>query len=79
MKRQKIGFIGGGNMASSLIGGLVSNGYPVDKITVLDLDAKKLAYFFTVERRSERSERPSGQLVPRASLSVLYMSHLTQD
>ena len=44
MKRQKIGFIGGGNMASSLIGGLVSNGYPVDKITVLDLDAKKLAY-----------------------------------
>lgn len=44
MKRQKIGFIGGGNMASSLIGGLVSNGYPVDKIAVLDLDAKKLAY-----------------------------------
>lgn len=44
MKRQKIGFIGGGNMASSLIGGLVSNDYPVDKITVMDLDAEKLAY-----------------------------------
>ncbi|PHS72771.1 MAG: pyrroline-5-carboxylate reductase [Cycloclasticus sp.] len=44
MKTQQIGFIGGGNMASSLIGGLVSNGYPADKVTVCDLDAEKLAY-----------------------------------
>jgi len=44
MNTQKIGFIGGGNMAASLIGGLVSNGYPADKITVTDLDAEKLAY-----------------------------------
>jgi len=43
MKKQQIGFIGGGNMASSLIGGLVSNDYPADKITVADLDADKLA------------------------------------
>ncbi len=43
MDTQHIGFIGGGNMASSLIGGLVGNGYPVDKITVADLDEKKLA------------------------------------
>ncbi len=44
MNTQHIGFIGGGNMASSLIGGLVSNGYPADKITVSDLDAQKLTY-----------------------------------
>ncbi len=44
MKIQQIGFIGGGNMASSLIGGLVSNDYPADKITVADLDADKLRY-----------------------------------
>ena len=44
MNMQKIGFIGGGNMASSLIGGLISNGYPADKITVSDLDEKKLDY-----------------------------------
>ena len=31
-------------MASSLIGGLVSNDYPADKITVADLDADKLRY-----------------------------------
>jgi len=43
MKKQQIGFIGGGNMASSLIGGLVSNDYPADKITVADLDTDKLA------------------------------------
>jgi len=42
MKKQQIGFIGGGNMASSLIGGLVSNDYPADKITVADLDTDKL-------------------------------------
>jgi len=42
MKKQKIGFIGGGNMASSLIGGLVSNDYPADKLTVADLDESKL-------------------------------------
>lgn len=44
MNTQQIGFIGGGNMAASLIGGLVNNGYPADKITVTDLDAEKLAY-----------------------------------
>jgi len=44
MNKQQIGFIGGGNMASSLIGGLVSNDFPADKITVSDLDADKLAY-----------------------------------
>jgi len=42
MNVQHIAFIGGGNMANSLIGGLVSNGYPADKITVSDLDAEKL-------------------------------------
>jgi len=44
MTQQQIGFIGGGNMASSLIGGLVSNGYPAEKITVSDLDAEKRTY-----------------------------------
>jgi pyrroline-5-carboxylate reductase len=42
MNHQHIGFIGGGNMASSLIGGLISNGYPNNKITVSDLDTEKL-------------------------------------
>ncbi|MCW8934844.1 MAG: pyrroline-5-carboxylate reductase [Gammaproteobacteria bacterium] len=35
-------FIGGGNMAGSLISGLVSNQYPASKITVTDPDQQKL-------------------------------------
>ena len=35
-------FIGGGNMAGSLVGGLVNNGYDTKQITVTDPDASKL-------------------------------------
>jgi pyrroline-5-carboxylate reductase len=42
MKKQTLGFIGAGNMASSLIGGLISDGYPADKIFVSDVDTEKL-------------------------------------
>lgn len=38
----KITFIGGGNMAASLIGGLIANQYPTDNITVAEPDADKL-------------------------------------
>lgn len=39
---QNICFIGGGNMASSLVGGLISNHYPATNITVTDPDPQKL-------------------------------------
>jgi len=42
MKNQTLGFIGAGNMASSLIGGLISDGYPAENIFVSDVDAAKL-------------------------------------
>ncbi len=38
MDRQRIVFIGGGNMARSLIGGLIADGYPADAIAVTDPD-----------------------------------------
>ncbi len=44
MTEHRIGFIGGGNMARSLIGGLVNNGFPPDGLCVCDVLA---------ERRSE--------------------------
>jgi len=42
MKKQTLGFIGAGNMASSLIGGLISDGYPAENILVSDVDTAKL-------------------------------------
>lgn len=40
---QNIAFIGGGNMAASLIGGLVADGYAATNIWVSDPDASRLA------------------------------------
>jgi len=37
----KINFIGGGNMARAIIGGLKQNGFNMSAITVLELDAQK--------------------------------------
>ncbi len=42
MQAAVIGFIGAGNMATSLIGGLVADGLPKDKIRVVDIDHEKL-------------------------------------
>jgi len=43
MKEQTIGFIGGGNMAGSLVGGLIADGFTPNDIWVSDVDAEKLA------------------------------------
>lgn len=45
MKTQKIGFIGGGNMASSLIKGLLASGHRAKDLWVSDVDTVKLQYF----------------------------------
>ncbi len=48
----KINFIGGGNMARAIIGGLKNNGFSMSAITVLELDAQKrteLAKDFNVQ------------------------------
>ncbi len=41
--KQKILFVGAGNMASSLIGGLIENGYDAALISACDIDADQLA------------------------------------
>ena len=39
----KITFVGGGNMASALIGGLLNNGFPADDIAVIEIGAESRA------------------------------------
>jgi pyrroline-5-carboxylate reductase len=39
---QHLCFIGGGNMATSLIGGILANGYSASNITACDIDEEKL-------------------------------------
>ncbi len=42
MRQQTIGFVGGGNMATALISGLIDDGYAPQNIWVSDLDKQKL-------------------------------------
>lgn len=52
MPRPRIAFVGGGNMARSIVGGLIADGYPADRIAVADPSADKraeLASAFGVE------------------------------
>jgi hypothetical protein len=56
MERQRIVCIGGGNMASSLVGGLVAAHYPVDRIAVAEpaqAQREALAQRFGVETGSD--------------------------
>lgn len=69
MKIQKIGFVGGGNMAISLVGGLISNGYPIDSITVSDLDEAKLQ--FLADKFGINITRDSKKMSAEADVLVL--------
>jgi pyrroline-5-carboxylate reductase len=44
MKTNKIGFIGGGNMASSLMSGLIASGHPAEQLWVSDVNPDTLSH-----------------------------------
>jgi len=49
---ERIAFVGGGNMASALIGGLIGNGFPAASIAVAEIDGEgreRLARTFGIE------------------------------
>ncbi len=62
-------FIGAGNMAGSMIGGLVSNQYPGEKIIAHDLDAEKLQQL--QDRFSIRTEVDSATAIAEADIIIL--------
>ncbi len=62
MKKSKIGFIGGGNMAASLIGGLISDGFSADHILVAEPTAarrQELETKFAVRTTADNNELTS--------------------
>ena len=64
---KKICFIGAGNMASSLIGGLVANGHEPASITACDIDAEQLQqlseYFEVATSSDNRSTAAQADIV----------------
>ncbi|MCU7905209.1 MAG: pyrroline-5-carboxylate reductase [Candidatus Thiodiazotropha sp. (ex Epidulcina cf. delphinae)] len=69
MKNSNITFIGGGNMATSLISGLIADGYDKASITVSDPDSEKLAQL--AARCSVHTESDNNQAVAEAGVVVL--------
>ncbi len=69
MENKTIGFIGGGNMASSLIGGLIADGFPAPQLWVADPDAERresLAQRFGIHTTADNRE-----LTERAEVVVM--------
>jgi pyrroline-5-carboxylate reductase len=69
MTNHTLSFIGGGNMAHSLIGGLIADGWPADRIHVADTDADQLAQL--AERFSITTSRDNPAVVADADVVVL--------
>ena len=69
MSETQIGFIGGGNMATSLIGGLVTDGWDTNAIHVSDPDSERLAYLH--ERFAIQTHQDNRATVNAADVLVL--------
>ena len=64
-----LAFIGGGNMAGSLIGGLIADGWPPGRIQVADTDAARTTQL--VERFSVIASRDNCEAVANADAVIL--------
>jgi pyrroline-5-carboxylate reductase len=69
MTSSKLTFIGGGNMASSLIGGLIADGFDSRRITVSDPDSDKLAQL--AARFDVHTETDNNTAIDQAEVVVL--------
>jgi pyrroline-5-carboxylate reductase len=56
MKKNVITFIGGGNMAKSLIGGLIDTGFSAENIRVSDINPEPMAAHFPVEQYTDNNK-----------------------
>ncbi|MDJ0832943.1 MAG: pyrroline-5-carboxylate reductase [Gammaproteobacteria bacterium] len=69
MTQSTICFIGAGNMASSLIGGLIDQGYPSAQIIACDIDQDKLKQL--QQQFAVRIETDNNQAIRQAQIVVL--------
>jgi pyrroline-5-carboxylate reductase len=69
MSNNNITFIGGGNMATSLINGLIADGYDKQRITVSDPDTEKLAQL--AARCGVHTQSDNNSAVSEADVVVL--------
>ncbi|MCU7797346.1 MAG: pyrroline-5-carboxylate reductase [Candidatus Thiodiazotropha sp. (ex Myrtea spinifera)] len=69
MTSSKLTFVGGGNMATSLIAGLIADGYDSQLITVSDLDSEKLAQM--AARFGIHTEPDNAKAIEDAGIVVL--------
>jgi pyrroline-5-carboxylate reductase len=69
MKEQILGFIGAGNMAGSLISGLIADGYPPGAIWVSDIDEDRLKA--TATRFGVRTTGDNTTVVAHSNVLVL--------
>jgi pyrroline-5-carboxylate reductase len=69
MSKENITFIGGGNMATSLISGLIADGYDKSRITVSDPDADKLAQL--AARSGVHTQSDNDSAIRQADVVVL--------
>ena len=66
---KRLGFIGGGNMASALVKGLIHSGFPAPQIIVSDVDAERLKAL--AEKHGVRTTANNAELVKDADVVVL--------
>lgn len=82
MKHHTIAFIGGGNMASSLIGGLIAGGWPVQAIRVAEPFAEKrqgLAAQFGVFITADNNEAVTGAQVVVLAVKPAVVRSVVQE
>ena len=84
MTDSRLAFIGGGNMARSLIGGLIADGWDPGRIRVADPDpqqTERLAQRFSVFTTAERVwlETEKALLAPRQSPRWLVCRRVTMS